>query len=183
MSSEKGHRLTVQGRSAEEGCDGKGHVRDLDVARRVHRGTECARREWDGGRWGPATQAGLGPFGLGDGDGPVQLHDGRASQAGELLIQCGDLRPVARDLGVQRGDGGLQNVGPPATQGERPVELGASSCDLLDVSAGPILIAEQHELAVAEPGLTTGVVQEHHRQQTTNLGVVGKHFDQCASQP
>jgi hypothetical protein len=39
-------------------------------------------------------------FGLGDGDGTVQLHDRRGGQAGELAVQGGDLRPVARRLGV-----------------------------------------------------------------------------------
>jgi hypothetical protein len=44
--------------------------------------------------------------------GAVQLHDGRGGQAGELPVQLGDLRPVARRLGVQRGDRRLENVGP-----------------------------------------------------------------------
>jgi hypothetical protein len=44
----------------------------------------------------------------------VELHDGRAGQAGELAVQRRDLCPVARDLGVQRGDSGLQDIGPAA---------------------------------------------------------------------
>jgi len=44
-----------------------------------------------------------------------------------------DLRPVARHLGVQRSDGGLQDIGAAAAQGERAVELGAYSGDLLGV--------------------------------------------------
>lgn len=43
-------------------------------------------------------------------DGTVQLDDGRARQPGELTVQRGDLRPVARVLGVQRGDRGLHSV-------------------------------------------------------------------------
>src|SRR5512132_2408810 len=31
-------------------------MRDLDVARRVHRGTERPHREWDGGRWRSAPR-------------------------------------------------------------------------------------------------------------------------------
>jgi hypothetical protein len=79
------------------------------------------------------AQAGLGAFGLGDGDGAVELHDGRAGQAAELAVQRRDLGPVARRLGVLRGDRGLQDIGPAATQGERAVELGAASGDLLGV--------------------------------------------------
>jgi hypothetical protein len=81
------------------------------------------------------AQPGLGAFGLGDGDGAVELHDGRPGQAAELPVQRRDLRPVARHLGVQRGDGGLQDIGPAAAQGERAVEFGASSGDLLGVPA------------------------------------------------
>jgi hypothetical protein len=79
------------------------------------------------------AQAGLGAFGLGDGDGAVQLHDRRAGQAAELAVQRRDLRPVARRLGVQRRDGGLRDIGPAAAQDERPVELSASIGDLLGV--------------------------------------------------
>jgi hypothetical protein len=46
------------------------------------------------------TQTGLRSFGLGDGDGTVQLDDRRGGQAGELAVQSADLRPVARRLGV-----------------------------------------------------------------------------------
>jgi hypothetical protein len=45
------------------------------------------------------------------------------------------------------------------------------------------LIAEQRELAVAEPRLATRIVQQHHRQEPANLGVLGKQFDERASQP
>jgi hypothetical protein len=47
----------------------------------------------------------------------------------------------------------------------------------------PVLIAEQHELAVAEPRLAAGVVHKHHRQQPVNLGVLRKQFGERASQP
>ena len=57
------------------------------------------------------------------------------------------------------------------------------SSTLLGVPPGPVLIAEQHELAVAKPRLAAGVVQEHHRQQPVNLGLVRKQFGQRAAQP
>src|SRR6476469_7195235 len=76
------------------------------------------------------AQGRLGPFGLGDGDGTIQLNDGRAGKAGQLAVQCGDLRPVARRLGVQGGDGGLQDVGPTTAKSERAIEFDAPSGDL-----------------------------------------------------
>ena len=60
---------------------------------------------------------------------------GEAVRRASSPVQLGDLRPVARRLGVQGGDRRLENVGPPATEGERPVELGASIGDLLGAPA------------------------------------------------
>jgi hypothetical protein len=57
------------------------------------------------------------------------------------------------------------------------------SSTLLGVPPGPVLIAEQHELAVAKPRLAAGVVQEHHRQQPVYLGLVREQFGQRAPQP
>ena len=47
---------------------------------------------------------------LGDGNRPVELDDRRLRQAPELAIEGGDLRPVARLLGVQRSDRCLDDV-------------------------------------------------------------------------
>lgn len=72
---------------------------------------------------------------LGDGDGPIELHDRRAGQASELAVKPGDLRPVAGHLGVQRRDGGLQDIRSATQQGERTVQLDASGGDLPGVPA------------------------------------------------
>src|SRR6478736_8317459 len=48
--------------------------------------------------------------GLGDGDGPVQLDDGRPGQARELAVQRCYLRTVARLVGMKRGDRRLNDV-------------------------------------------------------------------------
>ena len=42
---------------------------------------------------------------------------------------------------------------------------------------------EQDEVAVAEPRLAAGVVQQHHRQQAAYLGVVREQLGQRAAQP
>ena len=66
-------------------------------------------------------EAGRGALDLGDGDGAVQLDDRGAGPVGQLSVLRGDLRPVARRLGVQRGDdGGLQDVGPAAAPSASP---------------------------------------------------------------
>lgn len=97
MSSEKGHRLTVQGRSAEEGSDGKGHVRDLDVARRVHRGTERARRN-----------------GMGD-DGD-RLHDWRfcaKTETDDAIVDESYASTGAVLIGKRMFDAGFERWGDP----------------------------------------------------------------------
>src|SRR3954452_19100071 len=63
---------------------------------------------------------------LGDRDRAAQLADGRAGQAGELAVQRGDLRPVARLVGMERRDRGLQDVRAAAVQGEGAVERRAA---------------------------------------------------------
>ena len=52
--------------------------------------------------------------------------------------------------------------------------------NLLGVPPGPILIAEQHELAVPEPRLASGIMQDHQCEQSVHLGVVRKHLSEGA---
>jgi hypothetical protein len=54
---------------------------------------------------------------------------------------------------VQRGDRGLDDVGPAAAQGQRAVEQRAPLRDPLGVPQGAVLILEQHQLALAEARL------------------------------
>ena len=119
-----------------------------------------------------------GPCGLGHGDGPVQLDHRRVGEAGQLAVQRGDLGPVAWLVGVQRRDGRLHDVGTAAVQGEGPVEHGPTVGDLGGVEQRVVLVGEQHEVAVAEPGLPAGVEQQHERQQTVHLGLVGHQLGQ-----
>ncbi len=128
-------------------------------------------------------EARLGPSRLGDGDGAVQLDDRRAGEAGELAVEGGDLRPVARLVGVQRGDRRLHDVGPAAAQRERAVEHRPARGDLAGVPQRAVLVGEQHELAVAEARRAAGVVQQHQRQQAVHLGLVGHQLGQRAAEP
>jgi len=79
---------------------------------------------------------------------------------------------------MQGSDGGLKEIRPTAAQGERAVELTAPLGDLLGVPARPVLVTQQHELAVPESRFATGVVYEHHRQESVDFGLVRKQFGQ-----
>ena len=88
----------------------------------------------------------LRAVGLGDRDGPAELDDRRAGEAGELAIEGGDLGQVAGLVGVQRRDRRLQDVGPAPVQRERPVERRAPGGDLRGVPQRAVLVGEQYEL-------------------------------------
>ena len=124
-----------------------------------------------------------GPSRLGDRDRAGELDHGRAGEARELAVERGDLRPVARLVGVQRGDRRLDDVGPAAAQRERAVEHRAALRDLLGVPARRVLVGEQHELAVVEARVAARVVQQHQRQQAVDLGLVGHQLGERAAEP
>ena len=128
-------------------------------------------------------KAGLGTLRLGDRDGPVQLDDRRVGEAGELAVEHGDVGPVARLVGVQGRDRRLHHVRAAPAEGEGAVERRPAVGDLLRVPERAILIGEQHQVAVAKPRLAAGVVQQHHRQQTVRLRLVGHQLDERAAEP
>ena len=76
----------------------------------------------------------FGPFGHGDGDGPIQRDDGRRGDAVEHAVQGRDLGPVGLVgrgcAGVQRGDRSLELVAADATAAERSVDQRRSLGDL-----------------------------------------------------
>ena len=124
-----------------------------------------------------------GPCCLGDRDGPVQLDDRRVGEAGELAVEGGDLGPVARLVGVQRRDRRLHDVRAAAAQSEGPVEHRPPVGDLRRVPERAVLVGEQHQVAAAEPRLAAGVVQQHHRQQTVHLRLVGHQLGERPPEP
>jgi hypothetical protein len=101
----------------------------------------------------------------------------------KLAVERGDLGPVARLLGVQRGDRRLDHVGAGAAQCQRPVEHGAPQVDLARVPARAILIRQKHELPATEASFAPGVVQQHQRQQAVHLGLVRHQLRQRPAQP
>ena len=75
------------------------------------------------------------------------------------------------------------------TYGPRPPSANARSSSarpraICSVShARAVLVGEQHELAVTEPGLATRVVEQHHREQAVRLGLVGHQLDERPAEP
>ena len=93
-----------------------------------------------------------GPVELGHGDGPVQLDDRGAGLADQRVVERGDLLPVAGLLEVQVGDGRLDGVRPGAPAGQRSLQQAPALADLLLVPQRAVLLVEQDDLAVAQPG-------------------------------
>ena len=96
------------------------------AARRASRAGSGSRRA-PARRRSPARPRALG---LGDRHRAAELDDRRAGEARELAVERGDLRPVARLVGVQRRDRRLQHVRPAAAQRQRAVERRAAGGDL-----------------------------------------------------
>ena len=108
---------------------------------------------------------------------------GESGEPRELAVERGDLRPVARLVGVQRRDRRLHDVRAAAPQRERPVEHGPPVGDLRRVPERAVLVGEQHEIAVAEARRAPRVVQQHHRQQAVHLRLVGHQLGERAPEP
>ena len=54
--------------------------------------------------------------------------------------------------------------------------------DLLLVPQRTILVVEEHDLAVAQPGGSARVVQQHQGQQREHLALVGHELGECSSE-
>jgi hypothetical protein len=63
------------------------------------------------------------------------------------------------------------------------VERGPTTCDLVGVPQGAVLIGQRDQVAVAEPGVPTGVVQQHHGQQAVYLRLVRHQLDERPAEP
>ena len=98
----------------------------------------------------------------------------------ERRAEVGDLATSRRRLAVQRSDRGLQDVRAAAVEGDRAVDQPAAVSELIVVPQRAVLILEQDELAVDEPGVAARVVDDHQREQAMDLGLVGH---QLAEQP
>jgi hypothetical protein len=112
------------------------------------------------------------------GDGPIQRDDRVRLDRIELVVQREDLGPIAvvggGRVGVNGGDRGLDLkrsglVAPQARTDQRMALL-----DELGVPARTVLVGEaNHRTARVETAGPTGLAQQHQRQQSTDLRLVG----------
>ena len=87
------------------------------------------------------------------------------------------------DGGVHRGDRRLQLVRAGAAPSERLLDQRRALGDLRVVPAGAVLVGQEHEVAaVVDTGVPAGVVQEHQREQSVDLGLVGHQRPQHPAQ-
>src|SRR5215471_4643571 len=88
----------------------------------------------------------------GDGNGPIQLDDGRAFVVQELIVQDSNLAPIcvrcSRCLSMDRGDRALDLIGAGPPHAERLFYEPNALLDLRAFPFGPILILEQHQVAL-----------------------------------
>ena len=119
------------------------------------------------------------PLGHRHRDRPVELDHRRGREPAERLVEQHDPVPVRlvdrrRDR-VALGDRGLQAVGARGRgRPARPGQRGAAAADRRPVPAPPVLVLEQHRLAVgAGAGGEPRGGQLEQRQQAVDLGLVG----------
>ena len=73
--------------------------------------------------------------------------------------------------------------GAAAAQRQRAVERLAPAGDLRGVPARAVLVGEQHELAVVEPGVPARIVEQHQRPQAVHLGLVRHQLGERRAEP
>jgi hypothetical protein len=132
-------------------------------------------------------EARCGAFGHRDGDGAIQLHDGRGLESGELSVERCDLAPVGvlgpLRLRMQGRDRSLKLVGARLTQEERAVEERDAAVDQVAVPCRPVLILEQHERSIrADARLGARRLQEQERLESEHLWLVGHQRRQDAAE-
>src|SRR5579872_4604986 len=134
------------------------------------------------GACGPCLRQELQTFGRchreGDGDGAIQLDDGRALVAKKLLVEDGDLPPVRlcglRCFGVHRRNRTLDLVRPWTPHAERLFDEPKALFDVRAFPAGAILVLEQHQFAgVTGTRLAPRIVEQHERKQAEGFRLVG----------
>ena len=128
---------------------------------------------------------------LGDGDRPRQPGRGGGRDLQEEVVERDDALPPGvlrtRSGGVLGRDPRLQDVG----RGERRHRSGQRRVgeqarrlgDLVVVPAGAVLVGEQHQPAVVDPGVAAGVLEQHQGQQGEEGRLVGAQTEDDADQP
>ena len=112
---------------------------------------------------------------------------GDGASAAERPVVAHDARPVRRlpgcGLRVTGGDDGLQLIGPRARRRPRALETGEAPLDPAPVPPPPVLLLEEHQIAVgvgARRG--AGGLELHQGQQTQHLGLAGHQLGEHAGE-
>src|SRR5260370_16969966 len=92
----------------------------------------------------------------------------------EPLVEASDLLPIGffggGCLGMNGGDGGLQQIGARRTEPQRFFDEVATLFDFLPVPSRAILIGKEQELTVSiDSRLAPCVLKEHQYQKTTHF--------------
>ena len=120
---------------------------------------------------------------LGDRGRLVELDHRGAGATRELAVEGCELAPVLGLVRVQDRDRGLEHVRAASAERQRSIELRPPGLDLIGVPERPVLIAQEHDLAIGEPGLAASVVDQHQRKQRPDLGLVGHQLGERSPEP
>ena len=134
------------------------------------------------------VEAGLRALMPGDRDGPVEGDDGGRGQCEQLVVEQAHLAPVGllerRRLVVQRGDRGLDG---PAVRRVVSEGLRGQPGALVDhrgIPQAAVLVFQRDGAAmVIDPGRTSGVSEQHEREQASDPGLAGHQPVQDTGEP
>jgi hypothetical protein len=127
------------------------------------------------------VESGLRPLRHGYGHRTVQLDHGRRIELGQPLVERTHPPPVGGLRDVLGCDRRLQRVGPRRRggRGKRRALL-----DLVRMPERAVLLLEQHQSTLlVHAGVTARVVQQHEREETARLTLVGHEREQHPSEP
>lgn len=121
-------------------------------------------------------EGGFDPSGHRLGDRVIESDDGRRIHSPEYLIEGGDLRPIGFrggfGFGVEGGDGGLDLIGSGPLQFQASFGEEQSFGDGVAVPEGTVLVLEGDELAVTDPSVVAGILQEQESEQPEVFGLM-----------
>lgn len=120
----------------------------------------------------------MGPVRLTDRDGTVEPHHRGVGASEQFVVPLHDLHPVGfidrAGVGMERSDRRLCLIGAERVADECRLQQFDSFGDQLDIPATAVLLGERDQAAIrAGAGSTPGVVQQHRREQSAHLAVVG----------